>query len=97
MHIYIYKYISLFFICIDLYPFSRLYSVCETGCLQSGVGLGLAGDASLDDGLVDPVDAQPREGAPDGQRPEGVASQRVGVEAEGGTGWLFDSQGHWWT
>jgi len=56
----------------------------ECGCLQSSLGLRLAGDAPLNDRLVDPVDAQPGEGAPDAQRPEGVPSQRVGVEAVGG-------------
>lgn len=52
---------------------------------QFGVSDALAGDVSLNLGLVDPVDAGPHKRPPNGYGPKSVSPQRVRVKA-GGTG-----------
>lgn len=47
---------------------------------QSGVSDALAGDVSLNLGLVDPIDADPHKDPPNGYRPKGVSPQGVHVK-----------------
>lgn len=48
---------------------------------QSGMSEALAGDVSLNLGLVDPIDTDPDECPSDGYGPESVSPQRVCVKA----------------
>lgn len=58
--------------------------------LQSGVSDGLAGDVSLNLGLVDAVDTYPNKCSSNSQSPKRVSPQRVCIEADDKGNYYFE-------